>query len=452
MTLISRLRGAAIATYLDGDRVRHTVAAARRRVTGAPPTVHYYHDLADPWSYLTAQVAARLADTYPITLRFHLVGPPAADVDPAPTLRLKYACKDAAVLAEHWDVELPTLREPDSKEVSKASSVLLRPRPDREQLAIALELGQALWTNNHKAVVAIVGRHGNEATGAIAPYLAAAYSKLRDAGFYQAASFGYDGDWYAGIERVGYLEDRLIADLGVTPARRALVPRPAATRPPDKLAGVGARPSIEVFWSFRSPYSYLALHGLERLARTMPVDLVWKPVLPMVSRGLAMPRTKRLYIARDAHREAVRQGIPFGTLCDPLGPGVDKAMAIARMAIEQGRGLAFLSSVARGVWAEAKDLASYVDLRLMVERADLDWTDAKAALADDGWKVWASDHAAELNAAGLWGVPSFKVGEVVAWGQDRLDHLEDRLRRHLAAVAAEPPPAADAPADAPTQG
>ena len=103
MTLISRLRGAAIATFLDGDRVRHTVAAARRRVTGAPPTVHYYHDLADPWSYLTAQLAARIADTYPVTLRFHLVGPPAADVDPAPTLRLKYEVKDAAVLANCRD-------------------------------------------------------------------------------------------------------------------------------------------------------------------------------------------------------------------------------------------------------------------------------------------------------------------------------------------------------------
>lgn len=447
MTLISRLRGVAIATYLDGDRVRHTVAAARRRVTGAPPTVHYHHDLADPWSYLTAQVAARLADTYPITLRFHLVGPPAADVDPAPTLRLKYACKDAAVLAEQWDVDLPTLREPDPKEIGKASSVLLRSRPDREQLAIALELGQALWTNDHKAVVAVLGKHGNEATGAIAPYLAAEYTKMRAAGCYQAASFGYGGDLYTGIERVGYLEDRLIADLGVTPARRALVPRPASERPPEKLAGVGARPSIEVFWSFRSPYSYLALHGLERLARTMAVDLVWKPVLPMVTRGLAVPRIKRLYIARDAHREAVRQGIPFGTLCDPLGPGVDHAMAIAKLAIERGRGFALLSSVARGVWAEAKDLTSYVDLRLLVERAGIDWTDARAAMADDSWKVWAGDHAAELNAAGLWGVPSFRVGELVAWGQDRLDFLEDRLRRHLAALAAEP---AAPPAPAPT--
>ena len=446
MTILSRLKGAAINTFLDGDRARHALAAARRKVTGARPTVHFHHDVADPWSHLALQVASRLAELYPIDVRFHLVGAPAADVDPAPALRTKLAIKDAAELARHWDVDLPTEREPDPTQLRKAASVLIRPRPDRDQLAIALELGQALWTNDHKALTVALGKHGVEATGNIAPHVAASYTAMRETGFYQAASFRYEGDWYAGVERASYLEDRLIADLGVTPPRRALVPRPASSRPPAKLAGVGARPSIEVFWSFRSPYSYLALTGLERLARELPVDLVWKPVLPMVTRGLAVPRMKRLYIVRDAHREAERQGIPFGDICDPLGKGVDHAMAIAKLAIERGRGAELLGSIARGVWAEARDLTDYADLRGLVERAGLDWADARAALADEGWRVWAADHAADLNAAGLWGVPSFRVGDHTAWGQDRIDLLADRLRRHLAALASE---AASAPTTTP---
>lgn len=434
MTLVSRLRGAAIAAYLDGDPVRHAVAAARRRLTGARPTVDYHHDVACPWSHLAAQAALRLADTYPVDLRFQLVGAPAADVDAAPALRGKHAVRDAALLAEHWDVELPGSREPDPTSVRKALAVLIRPRPDRDQLALAVELGHALWSHDGKALTALVGKHGSEASGAIAPHLAREYDRLRKAGFYQAASFGYAGDWYLGVERVGYLEDRLAADLGVTPPRRALTPRPA--RPPTRLAGVGDRPTLEVWWSFRSPYSYLALTGLERLTRTMPVDVVLKPVLPMVTRGLPLARSKRDYLLRDAHREADRQGIAFGNICDPLGAGVDHAMAIAKLAIDYGQGLDFLTSAARAVWAEARDLADYVDLRAVVERAGLDWGDARAALADDGWRTWAADHAAELDGLGLWGVPSFKVGELVAWGQDRLDLVADRLRRHLAAVAA----------------
>ena len=94
-------------------------------------------------------------------------------------------------------------------------------------------------------------------------------------------------------------------------------------------------------------------------------------------------------------------------------------------------------SAARGVWSEALDLASYVDLRTIVLRAGLDWAEARTALADETWRVAATDAAADLNAAGLWGVPSFRVGDHVAWGQDRLDLLADRLRRHLDALAAE---------------
>ena len=441
MTLFSRLRGAAIATYLDADKVRHAVAATRRRVTGKPPTVDFYHDLGDPWSYLALQAAVRIAELYPVAVRFHLVGPPAADVDPAPVLRAKYAVRDAAELALHYDVDMPGHREADPANVRRSSSILIRNRPDRDQLAIALELGHAVWSNDQKAITAAQGKYGTEATGSIPPHVATQYTALREAGFYRAGSFGYDGDWYPGVERVGYLEDRLMADFNVTPPRRAINPRPASERPPERLVGVGARPSVEVWWSFRSPYSYLALTGLERLKRTMPVDLVLKPVLPMVARGLPVPRTKRMYLARDAHREAGRLGIPFGTICDPLGKGVEHAMAIAKLAIERGRGFELMSSIARGVWSEAKDLTSYVDLRAMVERADLDWTDAKGALADDSWQVWASDHAADLNAAGLWGVPSFRVGEHVAWGQDRLDFVVDRLRRHFAAPVPVPAPA-----------
>lgn len=442
MTLLSRLKGAAIGAYLDTDRVRQAAAAARRRLTGARPVVHFHHDVADPWSYLALQAAVRLAELYPVDVKFHLVGPPAADVDPAPTLRAKYALRDATELAQHWDVELSAHREPDPVSVRKASQVLIRPRADRDQLAVALELGHALWQHDGKALTAAMGTHGTEASGNIAPHLAAEYTAMRARGFYQAASFAYEGAWYAGIERLGYLEDRLVDELGVAPTRRALEPRPATARPPARIGGAGARPSVEVWWSFRSPFSYLALSGLERLARELPIDLVWKPVLPMVTRGLAMPRIKRLYLVHDAHREAVRQGIPFGDLCDPLGSGVEHAMAIAHAAFAQGQGPALLASIARGVWAEAKDLTSYVDLRELVERAGMDWADARAAIADGGWKAWAADHAADLNAAGLWGVPSYRVGDHVAWGQDRLDLLADRLRRHLAAPPAPPPSAA----------
>ena len=156
----------------------------------------------------------------------------------------------------------------------------------------------------------------------------------------------------------------------------------------------------------------------------------------MVTRGLPMPTVKRLYIVRDAKREADRLGIPFGELVDPLGAGVDNCLAIAHWANQRSAadGLAFARSAMRGIWAEARDVSEYVDLRHLVERANLPWEEARAALGAPAAATAAHENATDLDGAGLWGVPSFRVGEFVAWGQDRLPLLADRLRRHARAT------------------
>ena len=432
MTLRSRLRGAAISTFLGADAARHAVADLKRRATGAERAVEFYFDLADPASYLAAQAAQRLTTAYQVPVRFHLVSGPAADVDPAPALRLAHAIRDAHDLAARYDLDFPGRKPAEPAILKRAHQVLIRPRPDAEQLAVALELAHAVWKSEPKEITALMGRHGNDDQMSVAPFLATAYGKLRAAGFFQGASFAYGGDWYLGVERLPYLEARLAADTGVTGAPPLLARRPAG--PPHKLALPPGRPVLEVWFSFRSPYSYLAVAQLGALIAGLDVDLRLRPLLPLVERGAQMPRVKTMYIARDAHREAARLGIPFGRIADPLGDAARNAIAVQRAATAAGRGLAFAESALRGIWAEALDLASYVDLRTVVERAGLAWDDARAALADDAWKTEVADAAADLNAAGLWGVPSFRIGDYTTWGQDRLPYLVDRVLEHRRAV------------------
>jgi 2-hydroxychromene-2-carboxylate isomerase len=427
MIIAKRLKGKAIAAWLGptGDAARRAVANLRQGITKEPRRLDVYFDIADPWSYLVAQAVSRLVDEYQVDLAFHVVTPPASDVDPQPQMRAKHAVRDAQLMAEYWDLEFPGKKEAEAGALREVGSALIRERPAKEQLRAALELTQAMWSGDRKALTKLLGTWGTESTNSIAPILNAKYGELRKAGHYQGAMINYGGEWYWGVDRLPYLEEALAKDTGrsiagiVSP--RAEVDRGALALSTKPLA-------CEMWFSFRSPYSYLAIERIEAAVGDVPLQL--RPVLPMVMRGLALPTVKKLYIVRDAKREADRLGIPFGEICDPVGPGAENCIALAHFAESRGRQLAFAKSAMRGIWAEARDMTEYVDLRYVVERAELPWEEAKQALGRPEAMKWAQANAADLAVIGLWGVPSFRCGDFVAWGQDRLPLLADRLRRH----------------------
>lgn len=434
MSLVSRIKGKAINAWLGptGDAARSAVGKLKDRIAQKPRTLDVYFDIADPWSFLAGQAVERLLAAYPVELAFHVITPPASDVDPAPQLRGKYAVRDAQSLAAYWDVDFPGKKEPDPGMLRDIGTVLVRERPAKEQLAAAMELTRALWSSDKKLLVTLLGKWGQDSHGAVAPILNTSYADLRKAGHYQGAMIHWNGQWYWGVDRLSYLEAALAADLGA-PVANVVKPRPEAERGAERLS---AKPLACDFWfSFRSPYSYLALEQIEGVLAPHAVPLALRQVAPLVTRGLPMPTVKRLYIVRDAKREADRLGIPFGEICDPLGPGVTNCLAIQHFANHRGAGLAFARSAMRGIWSEARDVADYVDLRFIVERAELPWEEAKAVLdSPDGPKA-AHENAADLNGIGLWGVPAFRVGDYVGWGQDRLPLLADLLRRHALATA-----------------
>jgi 2-hydroxychromene-2-carboxylate isomerase len=150
-------------------------------------------------------------------------------------------------------------------------------------------------------------------------------------------------------------------------------------------------------------------------------------VLPMVMRGLPVPLAKRRYITQDAAREAFVHGTPFGRVNDPVGRPTERGLALLALAERLGRGESYLLSFMRGVWAEGIDAGSDRGLRRIAERAGLDWGEALVALRDEAWRKTAEDNRATLFALGLWGVPSFQVGAVAVWGQDRLWAVQEAL-------------------------
>ncbi len=156
----------------------------------------------------------------------------------------------------------------------------------------------------------------------------------------------------------------------------------------------------------------------------------WKKehVLPMVMRGLPVPRVKRQYIMMDATREARLEQIPFGRIVDPLGLATERAMAIGFRLIEEGRGLPFFLSFMQAVWSEGIDGTEDKGLAYALKEVgeDEDWVNHP--MPDDLWRARAETNRQEMMALGSWGVPTFRVGNMVTWGQDRIWTVLEALR------------------------
>ena len=88
---------------------------------------------------------------------------------------------------------------------------------------------------------------------------------------------------------------------------------------------------------------------------------------------------------------------------------------------------AYVLSFMHGVRAEGIDAGSDRGLRRIVERAGLSWDAAHRALKEDAWRATAEANRKEMFDLGLWGVPSFRVGDTAVWGQDRLWAVQDAL-------------------------
>lgn len=390
MSVVRAQIGRGVARFLTSERrlaARRHLKSLGRRLAGKTATVHYFHQFDDPYSELTASQLDRLRSEYSVTIECHAVPYPDQSAAPQPEALRDWSRRDAAKLAKRMGLPPPGNRAVPSGLRSDTAS---------------LERGRALRAR---------------------------------LGHYLGATFYFEGEWYWGVDRLHYLESRLLK-AGLASHSRS----PTPLSPPElrfvlleqPSRAVQPPPTVEFFCSLRSPYTWLAVPRVRRLAQHYGATIQVKFVLPMVMRGLPIPLAKRFYILADAKREATRLGLPFGDVADPVGRPAERGLAVLHHAIQRGVGEDFLESFLRGVFAEGVDTGSARGLERIAHRAGMDRSAVSAALSDESWRAVAERHRNELLSTGLWGVPSFHVsGLPTYWGQDRLWCLEDDLIRHL---------------------
>ena len=413
----------------------------RRRVRREPHRLFYFHQVDDPYSHLVAQVLERLLRRYDVELEARLVGPPPEEAAPERTLLEAYSMKDAADVAPAYGLAFPFgSGPPPPKRVALAQRILAAAIETGTFANRVQAVGEALWAGDAAALEAMAAKTPAASENATQAALRAGNEERERRGHYLGGMLHYGGGWYWGVDRLGHLEERW-QSLGILRpgcSRERLVRRPDFRGRDDEVRS-DTRFQLEFFASLRSPYTYIAMDRVNGLAKRLPVDVIQRPVLPMVMRGLPVPRSKRLYITLDTKREAEEAGVDFGRVCDPVGRPVERAFSIYPLARREGVEAAFLESFARASFAEGVDTGEEQGLRRVCERAGLDWQEAREFLDRPGWEGELEANRAEMFAAGLWGVPSFRLlgdargPDFCTWGQDRIWRVEQEIRRRVGA-------------------
>ena len=417
------------------DKARARAERGRRR-KGEPHRIEFFHQVDDPYSHLLAQALVKLGERYEVEVVTWLVEPPEDWAAPARALLESYSLVDAGRLAEKAGFHVTSAEPPDAELVLSVQRQLTATleAPEEPGAAATLEaavvLGKALWGGEP-----VAADEGTVTDATLQATLSVGTERRADLGHYLGGTCFYGGEWTWGIDRLAYLEERL-ADLGARRSGGAAEITPIYSQPrlveepvPADIPETADLPDLHFFASFRSPYTWISTERVIRLAEAFGVNLRIRFVLPMVMRGLPVKRSKRVYILLDAAREARRNGVPFGPISDPVGKPVERGYSLLPWAIEQGRGIEYFRSFMTLAFSQAVDAGSDRGLRRIVEEAGLDWSEGRGYLGDPTWREEAERNREELFDLGLWGVPSFRVGSVTAWGQDRLWVVEDEYRR-----------------------
>src|SRR6185369_15911635 len=400
--------------------LRRRAVELRRYLGGGRHRVHYFHQVDDPYSHLAAQLLEPFLERYDVELDVHLVGPPADAAAPDRERLVEYSRVDASrVAAERGLVFRDPGAQPADALVMLATRLLATAPSPRAFAALAPKVGEALWDHDDESVLA-------------------AGEQLRTSlGHYLGAVFCYGGESYWGVDRLGYLENRLVG-LGAARDANALLLAPRIDVTGDTIGAGGAAMTLEYFVSLRSPYSYISMPRTYALAARTGVELKLRPVLPMVMRGLAVPAAKRWYITLDSKREADSIGVPFGRIADPVGRPVERAFSLYPYAASKGRAAEYLHSFCRAAFAEGVATGTDEGLRHVIEGAGLPWADAMRHADQDGWRAELETNREEMLAMGLWGVPSYRLrgpaghADFCTWGQDRIHQVESEIRLRAA--------------------
>jgi 2-hydroxychromene-2-carboxylate isomerase len=187
------------------------------------------------------------------------------------------------------------------------------------------------------------------------------------------------------------------------------------------------QPVLEFWYEFASTYSYPAAMRIERLAQAAGVSVRWRPFLLGPIFGAAgwqdspfnIYPAKGRYMWRDIERICESEHLPLKLPPVRFPQNGLKAARLALIGEKEGWIMEFSRAVFAANFAEQKDISDDAVLRGILEKLGVNRVALTAANTDAN-KAALRAQTDEAAARGIFGAPSFMIGDELFWGNDRL--------------------------------
>ncbi|RZL93917.1 MAG: 2-hydroxychromene-2-carboxylate isomerase [Variovorax sp.] len=192
--------------------------------------------------------------------------------------------------------------------------------------------------------------------------------------------------------------------------------------------------SVDFYFDFGSPASYLAATQLPQLCADAGAALVWKPMLlggVFQATGNRSPATiaaKGSYVFEDLARFARRYGVPMRhNPYFPVNTLLLMRGAIGMQMHQPERFAAYVHAVYHAMWVEPRNLNDVPTVAAALEEAGFDPAATLALANAQEVKDRLKSETEEAVRRGVFGAPTMFVGDQMFWGQDRLDFVREAL-------------------------
>ncbi|QIE45788.1 2-hydroxychromene-2-carboxylate isomerase [Pseudohalocynthiibacter aestuariivivens] len=196
------------------------------------------------------------------------------------------------------------------------------------------------------------------------------------------------------------------------------------------------KPKLEFWFEFASTYSYLSAMRLPAAASNAGVEVHWRPFLlgPIFAvqgwdtSPFNIYAAKGRYMWRDLARRADRLGLTVEKP-DPFPQNGILAARVAQIALERPEGIDFCQTIYRAQFSKGLNISDPSVVAACADAVGLPDGVIEAAQSDTN-KLALRQTTDEATRRGLFGAPSFLVGDELFWGDDRMEDALDWAVRH----------------------